>query len=387
MISPSITLSLFSCDSRVSWLESGSLDVMRRRALGDSAQEIDKQIQTNVACCFGMSIRSLHTLNFASLIETGSSMPHSLTGMPSWVPIVLRLAAIYNLAWGLFVILCPQLPFRWLGLALPIYPSIVQCLGMVIGVYGIGYWIAARDAATHWPIVLVGLLGKIFGPIGFVYTAFQGELPWSLGATILTNDLAWWIPFTAILFHAARIHELRRTTAEGLTLEQALRTATLPNDQNLFDLSFQTPLLLVCVRHFGCTYCRETLADLSKQLPLIEQRGLRPVVIHMGSPEQADSYMNQFGLPNVATISDPDRRLFRTLELPFGTLGQLISVKTFWRALIEGVVFRFGFGGFVGHGLQLSGAFIIRNGRIEQALRHESPAERTDFTKFRCAVE
>ena len=130
-----------------------------------------------------------------------------------------------------------------------------------------------------------------------------------------------------------------------------------------------------------------TLSDLSKQLPLIEQRGLRPVVIHMGSPEQADSYMTRFGLPNVATISDPDRRLFRTLELPFGTLSQLISVKTFWRALIEGVVFRFGFGGFVGHGLQLSGAFIIRNGCVEQAIRHESPAEKTDFAQFACSVE
>ena len=41
-------------------------------------------------------------------------------------------------------------------------------MGMIVGVYGIGYLIAARDPRTHWPIVLVGLLGKVFGPIGFV---------------------------------------------------------------------------------------------------------------------------------------------------------------------------------------------------------------------------
>ncbi|HEY0983490.1 hypothetical protein [Schlesneria sp.] len=313
-------------------------------------------------------------------------MSRSLTLMPAWVPGVLRFAGVYNLTWGIFVILFPQLPFRWLGLPEPNYPSLIQCLGMVIGVYGIGYWIAARDAATHWPIVLVGLLGKIFGPIGFVYTALRGELPWNFGATILTNDLAWWIPFTAILFHAARINEARRTTTEGLTLEQALRAAETPDHRNLFDLSFEVPLLLVCVRHLGCTYCRETLSDLARQRAQVDQAALRPVIIHMGSPEQGREMLSRFGLDDVAAVSDPDRRLFRALELPFGTLGQLISVKTFWRALVDGVVFRYGFGRFVGHGLQLSGAFVIKNGRIQRALRHNSPADRTDFSQFSCPV-
>jgi hypothetical protein len=42
--------------------------------------------------------------------------------------------------------------------------GIWQCLGMVIGVYGVGYFIASRDPVRHWPIVFVGLLGKIFWP-------------------------------------------------------------------------------------------------------------------------------------------------------------------------------------------------------------------------------
>ncbi len=313
-------------------------------------------------------------------------MANSTVNMPNWVPLILRSAAIYNLSWGALVILFPKAAFEWLGLEAPNYPCIIQCLGMVIGVYGIGYWIAARDAATHWPIVLVGFLGKVFGPIGFVYYAWRRELPWTMGATILTNDILWWIPFAGILVHAARIHERRRTTVEGLTLEQALRTAILPDGQNLFDQSFKSRLLLVCVRHFGCTYCRETLSDLSKQSEQIYRVGLTPVVIHMGSIEQGKSMMQRFGLEAVGQVSDPDRRLFRTLDLPFGTLGQLVSIKTFWRALVEGVVFKFGFGSFVGNGMQLSGAFIVKNGHVERAVRHESPAERTDFADLSCPV-
>jgi ligand-binding SRPBCC domain-containing protein len=74
---------------------------------------------------------------------------------------------------------------------------------MIVGVYGIGYLIAANDSRTHWPIVLVGLLGKVFGPIGFLVALLRGTFPLLFGLTILTNDLLWWIPFAMILRDAA----------------------------------------------------------------------------------------------------------------------------------------------------------------------------------------
>jgi hypothetical protein len=108
--------------------------------------------------------------------------------------------------WGSLVVLAPLAPFRWAGMEPPRYPEIWQCLGMVIGVYGIGYACAARDPARHWPIVLVGLLGKVFGPLGFLYAAVRGVLPWRFGWTIVTNDLIWWVPFALMLRHAYRVN-------------------------------------------------------------------------------------------------------------------------------------------------------------------------------------
>ena len=75
---------------------------------------------------------------------------------------------------------------------------------MIVGVYGIGYLIAATDPIRHWPITLVGLIGKILGPIGFVGAIIQEKLPLSFGWNIVTNDLLWWIPFSYILFRALR---------------------------------------------------------------------------------------------------------------------------------------------------------------------------------------
>jgi hypothetical protein len=117
---------------------------------------------------------------------------------------VLFAAAVYNVAWGTFVVLFPARPFEWFGVEPPNYPPLVQCIGMIVGVYGVGYWIAAFDPIRHWPIVFVGLLGKLFGPIGFVFSATKGTLPWTAGLTILTNDLIWWLPFGLLLLQVRR---------------------------------------------------------------------------------------------------------------------------------------------------------------------------------------
>lgn len=128
------------------------------------------------------------------------SFPHS----PGWARWWLRAAGIYNLLWGALVIAFPHALFDLCGIERMRYPEIWQCVGMIVGVYGIGYWIAASNSRRHWPIVLVGLLGKVFGPIGFAVALAKGTFPPIFGLTILTNDLIWWIPFALMLRDAAR---------------------------------------------------------------------------------------------------------------------------------------------------------------------------------------
>jgi len=121
--------------------------------------------------------------------------------------VVLYVAAAYNVVWGGFVVLAPVWTLGVLGADTtdldPLTAPIWQCVGMIVGVYGVGYAVAARDPLRHWPIVLVGLLGKLFGPIGFVDAVFIKEVfPVTFGYTIVTNDLIWWVPF-GLMLHAA----------------------------------------------------------------------------------------------------------------------------------------------------------------------------------------
>ena len=118
---------------------------------------------------------------------------------PPWMKVVLTLAGVYNLVWGAWVILFPSALFRWAGIPPENYPPIWQCLGMIVGVYGIGYLIAAPDPLRHWPIILVGLIGKILGPLGMWWSVAQGTLPASMLLVCVANDLVWWTPFALIL--------------------------------------------------------------------------------------------------------------------------------------------------------------------------------------------
>ena len=115
---------------------------------------------------------------------------------------LLIAAGVYNLAWGAWAIFWPQAYFRSVGMPDINYPQIWQCVGMIVGVYGIGYIIAASNPVRHWPIVFVGFLGKLLGPIGFLQMALSGAWPWQMGWINVTNDLIWLVPFALILRHA-----------------------------------------------------------------------------------------------------------------------------------------------------------------------------------------
>lgn len=119
-----------------------------------------------------------------------------------WRYYTLLIAATYNILWGGWVVLFPWHVFDLVGMTQPAYPMIWQSVGMIVGVYGLGYGIAAFNPERHWPIILVGFLGKVCGPIGFIYHFYLGNFPAAFWWITLFNDLIWIIPFGLILWSA-----------------------------------------------------------------------------------------------------------------------------------------------------------------------------------------
>jgi hypothetical protein len=116
---------------------------------------------------------------------------------------VLRAAAVYNLSFGILLVLAPEAVFA--ALEMPPTPApFVRSIGMMVGVYALGYWIAASDPLRHWPLVAVGFAGKAGGTLGMLQVTTTGALPASGWTITVGNDLIWLAPFAAILIVAWR---------------------------------------------------------------------------------------------------------------------------------------------------------------------------------------
>ena len=75
---------------------------------------------------------------------------------------------------------------------------------MFVLVYAPTYWWVGRFPSRHRHMIVIGLLGKVLGPLGLAWFATAGQLPATFDLTILTNDLIWWPAFGLFLRDAAR---------------------------------------------------------------------------------------------------------------------------------------------------------------------------------------
>ncbi len=126
---------------------------------------------------------------------------------------IFALAAAYNIIFGLWATLFPRAFFALFHLDPPRYPAIWACLGMVVGLYGVGYAYAAWRLDRATPFIAIGLAGKILGPIGWVMVVGSGELPFRTFPLIVFDDLMWWLPFGMFLLEPTAVTRFLKRTA------------------------------------------------------------------------------------------------------------------------------------------------------------------------------
>ncbi len=149
--------------------------------------------------------------------------------------------------------------------------------------------------------------------------------------------------------------------------------------RSLAALSTDTPLLLVFLRHFGCTFCREAMSDISLRRDLIEGAGLQIGLVHMGPEDKAQAILARYGLDDVSRFADPDKTLYRAFHLSRGTACRLFGPKVWVRGVRAGILAGHGLGPLVGDGFQMPGVFVLYRGRVTAGFRHQSAADRPDY--------
>jgi hypothetical protein len=146
------------------------------------------------------------------------------------------------------------------------------------------------------------------------------------------------------------------------------------------------PVLLVCLRHLGCTFAREALADLQAQRPAIEATGTRLVVAHLEPPSVAAPVLARYGLGDVETISDPRAEVYESCGLGRGGFAQLAAPRVLRRWVQVALSDRRGAGWTGADVRRMPGVFLVEGGRIRRAYRHATSADRPDYVRL-CRAE
>jgi peroxiredoxin len=245
-------------------------------------------------------------------------------------------------------------------------------------VLGLGFAVAAINPIHYWPIVLMGIVSKLGGAVLISLGILAGRLPPSMWWTVLANDLVWVGPFAAILYAAHDLLLNQRRIIAPEVVRMALRART-QHDVSIDELTRLSPVLLVFLRHAGCTFCREAIFDLAERRLEIEQTGTRLALVHMGTEEQGTKLFAKYGFQDLPRISDRSRALYRAFGLRRGGLGDLFGLKVLVRAFLGGALKKHGIGKLAGDGFQMPGVFLLYHGEIIRSFRHQSAADRPDY--------
>jgi peroxiredoxin len=173
-------------------------------------------------------------------------------------------------------------------------------------------------------------------------------------------------------------------TNDPSNLADSLREFHTETGRTLLDLVDESPVLLVFLRHFACAFCAQTLDRVSKVRSQIEAKGVRPVFVHLGSPERAKPYFDYYNLSDVERISNPEATLYQVPDFGLSrTNPYLHSLRPeVLLAWLRGALFKYGIGRIREDAEQMPGVFFLKDRKIVRAFRHRTIADEPDYLKL-----
>lgn len=136
----------------------------------------------------------------------------------------------------------------------------------------------------------------------------------------------------------------------------------------LRELYRERPLALLFVRHFGCTFCREQVAQFR------DRPDLNLAFVTMGDPASAEAFRRKMRSPH-RFVCDPERELYRQFDLRRGRMWQMVNPNVVARGM-QATLAGHGMARPIGDPLQLGGTFVVdRGGRVAWEHRNRDAAD------------
>jgi peroxiredoxin len=165
---------------------------------------------------------------------------------------------------------------------------------------------------------------------------------------------------------------------------QALASVRTESGASLLELAEASPVLLVFLRHFGCSFCRQAISDVADLKGELDKRGVRPVFVHLGTPERAKPFFEYYGIGDVERVSDPEAAVYR---LPMFALPRMHPALTLlqpsvWAGWLKGAIFKHGIGAIKEDGHQMQGIFFLKGSKIVRQFRYKTIADEPNYLKL-----
>ncbi len=167
-------------------------------------------------------------------------------------------------------------------------------------------------------------------------------------------------------------------------LDHALAAIHTESGTTLLALAEASPILLIFLRHFGCAFCRQAISDVADLRDELAAHRVRPVFVHLGTPDRAKPFFDFYHLETVERISNPTGELYR--QLPFDLsrqplFTQFLTPKV-WIAWLSGTLFRHGVGKVQEDSQQMPGIFFLREGNIVRTFRYKTIADQPNYRRL-----
>lgn len=160
-------------------------------------------------------------------------------------------------------------------------------------------------------------------------------------------------------------------------LQDAAARFTLSTGETLEDASQAGLLVLVFLRHFGCTFTRQILRGLEETHQAAIRHRARLVLVHMLPDGGESRYLSNHS--GIDRVSDPSCELYHAFGLKKGGIRELLGPRVWWFGFLS--VFKgCGVGHLAGDGRQMPGAFLFHKGEIIAAQRAKSASDMPDLT-------
>jgi len=143
------------------------------------------------------------------------------------------------------------------------------------------------------------------------------------------------------------------------------------------ELSRLSPVMVIFLRHMGCPFCREALADLAAVRSEIERDGTRILLVHLTSDEEVVDRLAP-GLVDVARLADPNQVVYRAFGLGRGRLLDVFGPLVWLRFIHVAIWRRRGFG-LQDDIFQMPGVFMVYHGEVIRSFRHQKISDRPDY--------